>query len=261
MFQLSVPHVTPPPRTTDGDSNWVAPRGVVVQDSSEALEQIVQRALLRLSKDFLGRRDFALHSGGGRVVLGITSPTVPQQSWFTTRVRAAAIHNNPDTAITDDLHLPSCWRVSGQAGQLGISLSEPISVTHVTIDHLAVDMTSDIESAPRRLVLWGIIDGVDNAEKWQRHIARSSQLPLHSIKGPAITNSYSYIPLKIFEYDIHAPSHIQTFEVTKDIRALGMDFGVVVLEILSNWGGSSTCLYRVRIHGDRLAATLPSTVL
>jgi hypothetical protein len=225
---------------------------LVELESSDVVDRLMQRILLQISKDLLGKRDFALRSAGGRVILKITTPPALQSNWLSSlwHRRHSVIPYAPEAAIIDDLHMDSCWRISGGSGQLGISLSEPILVTHVTIDHLSKDMTSDIQLAPRRMVLWGVIDGTDNTVKARQHF---SGMPNN---GPLISGGYSYVQLRVLEYDIHAPIHLQTFAIAEDVRALGMDFGVVVLEILNNWGGSDTCLYRVRIHGKHLSDTI-----
>ena len=62
-----------------------------------------------------------------------------------------------------------------------------------------------------------------------------------------------YIRLASFTYDIHAPKHVQTFPIREEVAGLGVDFGVVVLRVKSNWGRDEfTCLYRFRVHGQRL---------
>ena len=51
--------------------------------------------------------------------------------------------------------------------------------------------------------------------------------------------------LTSFTYDPSAPSHIQTFPVDNEIVEMGLDVGIVIFQVLSNWGGDFTCLYRV----------------
>jgi SUN domain-containing protein 1/2 len=65
-----------------------------------------------------------------------------------------------------------------------------------------------------------------------------------------------YIRLASFSYNIHAPSNIQTFPISQEIRDLGVDFGIVVLRVKSNWGMPDySCLYRMRVHGQRMGET------
>ena len=219
------------------------------------LQQLVQRAIVQVSKDLIGRRDFALYSSGGSVVHVLTTSVEDANSTQSTGQNppepiAPGTNriNLPELALSDDLHMDHCWRLHDRSGQLGIMLSEMILVTHVTIDHLARDMTSDISTAPRRMILWGVIDGQDNMDKVEALVNASDRGSL----GPPITAGYTYIHLQSFSYDIHAPFHIQTFHVAESVVALGLDIGLLVLEVLDNWGGPSTCLYRVRVHGERV---------
>jgi len=65
-----------------------------------------------------------------------------------------------------------------------------------------------------------------------------------------------YIRIANFTYNIHASRNIQTFPIDEEIRELGVDFGIVVLRIKSNWGTDAyTCLYRLRVHGERMGET------
>ncbi len=52
-----------------------------------------------------------------------------------------------------------------------------------------------------------------------------------------------------FTYDPSAASHIQTFQIDPSIVELGIDTGVVIFRVTSNWGGEFTCLYRVSAVG------------
>jgi len=55
--------------------------------------------------------------------------------------------------------------------------------------------------------------------------------------------------LTSFTYDPSAPSHIQTFPVDNEIVEMGLDVGIVIFSVVSNWGGDFTCLYRVSRMG------------
>ncbi|KAI0310713.1 hypothetical protein OF83DRAFT_1088192 [Amylostereum chailletii] len=47
-------------------------------------------------------------------------------------------------------------------GYVGIVLSEPIFVTHVSIDHLPKCFSKNIETVPRDVVIWGILYGTEH---------------------------------------------------------------------------------------------------
>lgn len=71
-----------------------------------------------------------------------------------------------------------------------------------------------------------------------------------------LPKSPQYIRIANFSYNIYAPRNVQTFPVAQEIQDLGIDFGIVVLRIKSNWGRDEyTCLYRVRVHGQRMGET------
>ena len=55
------------------------------------------------------------------------------------------------------------------------------------------------------------------------------------------------IRLGAFEYDANSDSPIQTFPIEPEIVDLGLDMGIVIFRILSNWDGEFTCLYRVSL--------------
>ena len=71
----------------------------------------------------------------------------------------------------------------------------------------------------------------------------SRSLPFSTPRSP-------YLPLAVIEYDIYRDDPTQSFEVFEVVRSTEAYFRVVVLEIVANWGAASTCLYRVRVHGN-----------
>ncbi|KAH7919174.1 hypothetical protein BV22DRAFT_1023447, partial [Leucogyrophana mollusca] len=161
----------------------------------------------------------------------------------------------PDIVLVDDLHVGSCWRFKGTSGQLGIVLPVPVIISHITVDHVSRKYTPLTNLALRTIIIWGVVDAPENLEKLERRTANVSAKLTELIgdrSGPPITGHFQFTPLAIFDYDIHANSHIQTFPLLDDILGLKMDFGVVVVEIVDNWGSEAwTCLHRVRIHGEQ----------
>ena len=64
--------------------------------------------------------DFALASGGARIVPDLTSPSALMISPF----------NKPENVLTEDLHENARWQFDGARGQVGIRLPE-IGRAHV----------------------------------------------------------------------------------------------------------------------------------
>jgi len=71
---------------------------------------------------------------------------------------------------------------------------------------------------------------------------RSHKLISHSLSRSSSTDQ---ILLASFEYDPSLPAQTQTFPVPADVVDLGIDIGIVIFRVESNFGGDFTCLYRV----------------
>ncbi|TFK89648.1 hypothetical protein K466DRAFT_486353 [Polyporus arcularius HHB13444] len=221
---------------------------VATDDVPPHIKAYVDRALSRAMRDPVGRRDFALLADGARVVRALTGAVSAG------RFYEAQTHSVPPPNVTlvDDLHVGNCWSMAAPTGQLGIRLSERIYPTHVTVDHIPVEIAADIGRAPRMMVLWGAIDGSVNIARLgnftQTH--NDAITRTHGRSRPHETAGCTFIPIASFEYDVRSHSHIQTFPVLSHVVDLEMYFGVVVLEVVSNWGSETTCLYRARVHGQ-----------
>ena len=217
-------------------------------EMSPAVKSYVDRTVYRALRDPVGRRDYALRANGGRVI--------PDLTWFispdghaTESVATDLAASSVELAITDDSRIGQCWLIPGSTAQLGLRLAELMHPTHVSVDHIPTEVAFDIGQAPRAMVLWGAVDGTQN-ESHLLNMTESSIPALHGRSQPLVTCDFTYVPLAYFEYDIRGQSQVQTFRVVEHLMAAGIYTGVVVLEILGNWGASSTCLYRVRVHGE-----------
>jgi len=153
-----------------------------------------------------------------------------------------------------------------------VALSSPVYITDITIDHIAMEVAFDLRTAPRDMEVWGIVEGKENLEKViafraerasqraeARRLAEESGSPLSEEEPdedaypPTLPSDEPFIRIASFTYDVNAPSNIQTFPVRTEIQELGVDFGIVALVINNNWGRKDrTCLYRFRVHGERL---------
>ncbi|XP_029900762.1 SUN domain-containing protein 3-like [Myripristis murdjan] len=172
--------------------------------------------------------DYALESNGGSVMQKHSSKTYrapsPYQSYlfyniFWTDLRGPPSHRTVIQGNTD-LRPGYCWAFAGGRGHLVVSLSHPVSVTHVTLDHISktVSPTGQISEAPKNFAVFGM-SSLDEAEgTW----------------------------LGSFQYNQDGGA-IQTFQLPESAKRV---FKFVKLVVESNWGHEVyTCLYRFRVHG------------
>ena len=153
----------------------------------------------------------------------------------------------PDSAL-NAVGSENCWKFKGTHGQLGLGLVDQLNITFVSVDYNAEDAIID---APRSMVLWGLVDGRKALEQYHSvaHIAASlrGRLPL-TVPKPSPQDKV-YVPLAAFEYNPHLLIQQQYFPVFKETLQLGFPVGIVVVQVLGNWGGGSTRLCGVSIHG------------
>jgi len=254
------------------------------QDVTSLIHHLVDSAVSIITQDIIAKPDFALHSGGARIIPSLTSSTFelrPQNlgSQMIGLVTGSgyAVGRPPITALHHEMQNGHCWPFAGGEGQLGVALASPIFIEEVTIDHVAKSIAFDMRSAPRQMEVWGLVEGKENIARvraWKEDIAARKEAERPS--GEQSSTSYNqdgsdgsnyevlypktlpkypeYIRLANFTYDIHSLNNVQTYPVMPGIRELGIDFGIVVLRVLNNWGRDDfTCLYRFRVHGQRLA--------
>jgi hypothetical protein len=156
----------------------------------------------------------------------------------------------PDSALSGDVSSATCWEFHGHQGQLGFSTVELLEITSVSIG--GDDNTPyPIDSAPHTLVLWGVIDGQEMLDRYHTRKDLRSQLHSYLPGGvdPPQPKEHNYVPLAVLQYNPHLADLQQFASVFRDAKGLGMPFGIVVLQIIDNWGANSTRLCGVGIHG------------
>lgn len=190
-------------------------------------------------------RDYALEADGGGIYCALTTRCHLWSNW-------PGISNTPSAIIKDE-QVHRCYAMP-PSGQIALILSEPILPSSLTLGHVPAYQNPDPACAPRSVVLWGLVDGRANKQRYNalpRTYPLSVLLPDGSRRSsPALSGSYLFMPLAVFDYDVNLPASLQNFPVFHELRSTNLSFGVVVLEVLSNWGSQTTCLYQVRIHGD-----------
>ena len=248
------------------------------KDVSPAAAEYFQSLLNRAFNDRIALPDYAIFSGGGRIIPTLTSPTyeIPgRRSWMTRILglggNGAAYQGRPPaTALTPDINIGNCWPFAGSKGHIGVFLSRHITISSVTVDHASRHIAYDISPAPKLVRVWGVVDGEDNLAKLQAYrdeltvrkdigaLSSEEEDELAAAEPARLPHELKLLQIATFKYDVNAVSNIQTFEVAERIQRLGIDIGVVLFDIQSNHGNEEyTCLYRVRVHGTPRA--LPET--
>lgn len=172
--------------------------------------------------------DFALETQGASVISTRCSETYRHRSacltlfgfplWYPSESPRTVIQGYP-------VLLPGkCWAFHGVQGTLVISLSHPVRISHVTLDHLPRynSPTGRIDSAPKDFEVYGMKNDTEEG----------------TLLGK-------------FTYDENGSS-TQTFKLPNPSDVV---YRFVELQVLTNWGQVEyTCLYRFRVHGS-LAST------
>lgn len=221
---------------------------------TDLVKSLIDIALLQFSKDTLGKPDYALFTGGARVVPAITSPPleIKPPSLFKRSLNlmtggSGTIRGRPAvTALHPDLTVGSCWAFSGPTAQLGVRLSRRVIVSDVTIEHAAKEVAYDVSTAPSDFEVWGVVESDEDAQKLAR--ARSAGSDQEG-QLSSIPPSKHHMLLATGTYNPDAPHHIQTFPVFGPAASLDIPVSMVMLRVLGTQGGGSGCLYRFRVGG------------
>ncbi|KAJ3994667.1 hypothetical protein F5050DRAFT_1772560 [Lentinula boryana] len=176
---------------TNTDTNWwsklssTSKTPADEQELSSLLTSLVSSALSTHSKDIIARADYALHSGGARVIPSLTSDTFtlrPSHSTWTSQFlsvinlnpfstagsNGVAVGRPPVWALHPDITNGLCWPFNGAQGQLGIALAAPIVVDSVTVDHVSAETAYEDGLMLEEEEQEGKEDGKENNDKEKR---------------------------------------------------------------------------------------------
>ncbi|RIA89414.1 hypothetical protein C1645_772382 [Glomus cerebriforme] len=245
-------------------SNRVSDNDVVDMVRQE-IKKAVEEMLYTYSQDKLNKADFALSTGGAKIISPLTSPTFEQwpEQWYRMAFAKLTGHGitrgkPPVTALQPDVHVGQCWPFAGQKGQLAVLLSRQIYVTAVTYDHVSKTVAMGTTSAPKEFEIWGFADDDPDANKFDNghsehtstvtnnNYGSDSDIYLHLYgRDLKLGSSPNHLFFGRFVYDINGPP-IQTFEVNR----LNKPIRAIIMKVKNNWDNPKyTCLYRFRVHG------------
>lgn len=214
-------------RVDEGNGNILS-----LDDVRAVARRLVEAEIARHAADGLGRVDYALGSGGGRVVQhsegyfpgngkgwGVSSLNLFRKS-------VGGLHPYAARVLEPSFGEPGhCLPLIGSKVSVVIALRTSILAEAVTLEHVAKSNAYDRSSAPKQFRIFGWLGRVEGMSK------EASQMFL----------------LGEFTYDLKK-SNAQTFDLP--IETTGKLVNTIKLDVQSNHGSSShTCIYRLRVHG------------
>ncbi|EHA8586503.1 SUN domain-containing protein 1 [Cocos nucifera] len=203
------------------------------RDSDVNLDQIrvfardlVEKEMEKHAADGLGKVDYALASGGARVVRHSEPYGLGKANgWFSIAKGQNGVHANAYKMLEPSFGEPGqCFPLQGSSGFVEIRLRAGIIPEAVMLEHVSMSVAYDGSSAPKNCRVSAWFESPDDEP--------FSPAKLHLIGE--------------FSYDL-SKSNAQTFNVeTTDMGVVNM----VRLDFTSNHGNSAlTCIYRFRVHG------------
>ncbi|EES06365.1 protein SAD1/UNC-84 domain protein 2 [Sorghum bicolor] len=186
-------------------------------------KEVVEMEIARHSADGLGMVDYALGSGGAKVV-SHSEPFMNGKNYLPGR---SIVHTTAQKMLEPSFGQPGeCFALKGSSGFVKVKLRTGIIPEAVTLEHVDKSVAYDRSSAPKDFQVRGWYQGShDDSEKHSNVMAALGE----------------------FSYDLDK-SNAQTFQLerTADSRVVNM----VQLDFSSNHGNLElTCIYRFRVHG------------
>lgn len=195
-------------------------------------------------------RNYASSGAGATIISELTSSThgIPKSSFlgYFTNPLDRKIHIPPPFVILEDrISDGDCWRISGDTGQVGVRLSAPITVSHITFDYVSSTLLapSAVAAAPRNMSLWVFVDDIPQFKSLAKD---DRKITSEFVARGTFRKAGVFIRIVDLQYNVSLDVSRQRFPVQRHLSAPSQD---VVLRVENNGGGDTTCIYWVGIHG------------
>lgn len=189
--------------------------------------EIVEKEIEKHAADGLGRVDYALASGGAKVITH-SEPYVYANgnSWVAIGKGKSRVHSSSQKMLKPSFGEPGqCFPLQGSSGFVEIRLSAGIIPEAITLEHVSKSVAYDRSSAPKDCSVSGWFEGREH--------------------DPSTKTDKKFV-LAEFSYDLEK-SNVQTFTIPVTDSGI---INMVRLDFTSNYGNSAfTCIYRFRVHG------------
>ncbi|GAC96503.1 hypothetical protein PHSY_004083 [Pseudozyma hubeiensis SY62] len=225
------------------------------------LNSLIDDKLEKYSRDRTDKVDYASVTSGawisveGTVHRGYRLNSVWNLGQFLAQGRKVPI-GDPVKAITpgSELGVGNCW-ITGWDSWLQVELRETKVVEGLAVEHPLPGM---VRSAPRRMVVWGLVDDGDReyVAQFRRSKGQTSKEYLDAVlpKGwrEAVPKEYEKeAPLILAVGAFNASgSTLQELELTEEARAYPYGVKAVRWQFVDGWSKHPPiCVHRVRVHG------------
>ncbi|KAK8961661.1 hypothetical protein KSP40_PGU002406 [Platanthera guangdongensis] len=222
-------------------------------------KDIVDKEIEKHAADGLGRVDYALASGGARVVKH-SQPyaVVKASSWLAVTKVKSSVHPSAQKMLEPSFGEPGqCFPLQGSSGFVEIRLRVGIIPDSVTLEHVSkAAVLEGCGLGERRKTYCGLDEVHGRGLPVEERVSPSTALAPPKdcrvsgwFEGPEddpSTRAEKMAVLTEFSYDLEGTT-AQTFSVPiADSRVINM----VRLDFTSNHGNAvHTCIYRFRVHG------------
>lgn len=223
---------------------------------------LVDEKLERYSRDRTDEMDWASVTSGawiseqGTVHRGYRINSVWNLGQFLAQGRKVAI-GDPVKAITPGagLGVDNCW-MTGWNSFLQVQLVETKVVEGLAVEHALPGM---VRTAPRRILVWGIVDESDQHIylQYRRSQAQSQDEYLKSLLPPAYLDAIPHeytaegsapLLLSFAEFQPTA-STLQHLNLTKEAQVYPFGVKAVRWQFVDGWNKAPPiCVHRVRVH-------------
>ncbi|KAI7278782.1 hypothetical protein KC345_g5752 [Hortaea werneckii] len=242
-------------------------QGVVEKTPAFSLSHVQIQALA--SNNILRNVQEALHSVnffspglGARVNPHETSSTYypPRKGPFGGSAYLSGVRS-PIEALSKWDEPGECWcaanstaKGKGQA-QITVHLGEKIWPGGLTIEHIPADGTLHIDAAPRDWEVWLPARDKQHAQETTKILKEEHRISCSGNPPP----SDKHVCVATGRYEIHGINWVQSFPLYGDtLEELGFATDKVTFRVVTNWGADHTCIYRLRLTGDRVMVSSES---
>ncbi|XP_006454206.1 hypothetical protein AGABI2DRAFT_113960 [Agaricus bisporus var. bisporus H97] len=193
--------------------------------------------------------NYASAANGAQVVLQLTTP--PRiRGWRAairkrlTRSPRSSGMKSPNSVLSEGFGAGDCWEFTGSRGHLGISLSQTTPISAFSLDYPRPDsaLATSVGKSPRSVVLWALLP----SDKLSQELSRPVSHFLHAASLPPNAHATDRF-IALFNGTFN-PTLLPTRQYFPLTLPTGATTQTVVMEVLSNWGSSSTCVYYVGVH-------------